>query len=446
MRRTPWLWATLTFALVAVFFFVGPFEVLTPFVISEQVGGGSAEYGILLAAFGISSAIGALAISSRPLPRRYLSVMIFFWGFGLLPLALFGIATELWILVLAAIVIGMTEGIGMVIWGTLLQRRVPDALRGRVSSLDFFVSLALMPASMALAGPAAEAFGLTAVFVVRRARLGRSAAPVILRLGRLARGRAGAPPELMEPLEVILVAVGVIAGATLQSAMGFGFALVAGPAVFAVAEPAEAITILITLGTALNLLIMLAERRPSEVLRPEVVRILAWAAPGVVAGMFILLALSKPTLQVIVGISVDRRRRRSRPGTGWRRKEGNPVARAAAGLAAGTLTTTTATAGPPLVLYLQSTGVRPEPFRDTMAALLLGLNIMGADRARRRGQPGGVARAWRSLRSSSWMVVVGRLGGRILFDRFDHHSFRVAGLGLIVVSGVASIVAGLAGG
>jgi len=39
----------------------------------------------------------------------------------------------------------------MVIWGTLLQRRVPAAMLGRVSSLDFFVSLALMPVSMAIA-------------------------------------------------------------------------------------------------------------------------------------------------------------------------------------------------------------------------------------------------------------------------------------------------------
>jgi hypothetical protein len=31
---------------------------------------------------------------------------------------------------------------------------VPPHLLGRVSSLDFFVSLALMPVSMALAGPA----------------------------------------------------------------------------------------------------------------------------------------------------------------------------------------------------------------------------------------------------------------------------------------------------
>ena len=184
VRRTPWLWATLTFAFVVVFFFVGPFEVLTPFVISDRVGGGSAEYGILLATFGIGSAVGALGISSRPLPRLYLSVMLGVWGFGLLPLALLGIATELWILAVAAAVIGVTEGVGTVIWGTLLQRRVPGALRGRVSSLDFFLSLALMPASMALAGPAAEAFGITAVFVVA-AIVSAVAAPVMFWLGRL---------------------------------------------------------------------------------------------------------------------------------------------------------------------------------------------------------------------------------------------------------------------
>ena len=45
----------------------------------------------------------------------------------------------------------------MVIWGTLLQRRVPPDLLGRVSSLDFFVSIALMPVSMALAAPVSDA-------------------------------------------------------------------------------------------------------------------------------------------------------------------------------------------------------------------------------------------------------------------------------------------------
>ena len=165
VRRTPWLWATLAFACVAVFSFVGPFEVLAPFVITDKVGGGAAEYGLLLAMFGFGSIIGALIISSRSLPRRYLTVMLVAWGGGSLPLIFLGLSSELWILCAAVLMFGVTDAFGMVIWGTLLQIRVPDALRGRVSSLDFFVSLALMPASMALAGPAGEAFGLTAVFL-----------------------------------------------------------------------------------------------------------------------------------------------------------------------------------------------------------------------------------------------------------------------------------------
>ena len=53
----------------------------------------------------------------------------------------------------AGAVIGATFQAGMVIWGTLLQRRVPPEMLGRVSSLDFFVSLVFMPLSFALAGP-----------------------------------------------------------------------------------------------------------------------------------------------------------------------------------------------------------------------------------------------------------------------------------------------------
>ena len=72
----------------------------------------------------------------------------------------------LWVMCAALFVVGATYSAAMVIWGTLLQRRVPEGLRGRVSSLDFFVSLALMPVSMAIAGPAGAAFGITAVFIV----------------------------------------------------------------------------------------------------------------------------------------------------------------------------------------------------------------------------------------------------------------------------------------
>ena len=71
-----------------------------------------------------------------------------------------GLTRELWVMAVATFVVGFTVAAAMVIWGTLLQRRVPRHLLGRVSSLDFFVSLALMPVSMALAGPAGEPIGI----------------------------------------------------------------------------------------------------------------------------------------------------------------------------------------------------------------------------------------------------------------------------------------------
>jgi len=55
---------------------------------------------------------------------------------------------------------------GQVLWGTMLQRRVPRHMLGRVSSLDFFVSLLLMPVSMAAAGPLGAVVPIGVVFLV----------------------------------------------------------------------------------------------------------------------------------------------------------------------------------------------------------------------------------------------------------------------------------------
>ncbi|BAS07008.1 uncharacterized MFS-type transporter YfiS [Arthrobacter sp. Hiyo4] len=163
--RTPWLLWTLLWACVSVLFLIGPIEVLMPFVVRDQLGGDSSMFGFLLAVMGVGGAIGSLVTASLKLPRRYLTVMMVSWGAGSLPLAAVGILDSFWTLAAAMFVFGATGSVGMVIWGTLLQRRVPGHLLGRVSSLDFFVSLALMPISMALAGPAAEVFPIWAIFL-----------------------------------------------------------------------------------------------------------------------------------------------------------------------------------------------------------------------------------------------------------------------------------------
>jgi MFS family permease len=166
MVKTPWLLGTLSYFCLLVLVLMGPIEVLLPFAVKDQAGGGPAGYALVLAAFGIGGAVGSLLVASFRLPRRYLTVMNALWGFGCVPLAVIGFTSQLWLMAVVVFFVGFAFSAGGVIWGTLLQRRVPPAMLGRVSSLDFFVSLALMPVSMALAGPVGEAIGLAPAFLV----------------------------------------------------------------------------------------------------------------------------------------------------------------------------------------------------------------------------------------------------------------------------------------
>jgi DHA3 family tetracycline resistance protein-like MFS transporter len=164
--RTPWLLWTLLFASMFVLVVLGPIEVLLPFIAQDRFADGARAYGFILAFFGVGSALGALAVSSRRLPRRYLTVMMVMWGLGSLPLVVVGMTSSFPAMAAATFVVGVTDGAGMVIWGTLLQRRVPTAMLGRVSSLDFFVSLAFMPLSFAIVGPLSKVVSMQTIFIV----------------------------------------------------------------------------------------------------------------------------------------------------------------------------------------------------------------------------------------------------------------------------------------
>jgi MFS transporter, DHA3 family, tetracycline resistance protein len=166
MLRTPWLLWTLLFASIFVLLVLGPIEVLLPFIAKQRFEDGAQTYGFILAFFGVGSALGALAVSSGRLPRRYLTVMMTMWSVGSIPLVVVGVTSSFPLMAAATFVIGFTDGAGMVIWGTLLQRRVPTAMLGRVSSLDFFVSLAFMPVSFAIVGPLSKVVSMQTIFLV----------------------------------------------------------------------------------------------------------------------------------------------------------------------------------------------------------------------------------------------------------------------------------------
>jgi DHA3 family tetracycline resistance protein-like MFS transporter len=193
MVRTPWLLWTLLFASIFVLVVLGPIEVLLPFIAKDRFADGARTYGFILAAYGVGSAIGALGVSSGRLPRRYLTVMMSMWGLGSLPLVIVGWTSSFSLMALATFVVGVTDGAAGVIWGTLLQRRVPPEMLGRVSSLDFFVSLAFMPVSFAIAGPLSKVVPMNVIF------LAAGVVPVLLAVIAMVAARM-ARDEVANPL------------------------------------------------------------------------------------------------------------------------------------------------------------------------------------------------------------------------------------------------------
>jgi MFS family permease len=166
VRREPWLWSTVIAASLSLLFFLGPLEVLLPFVIRNDLDAGAGAFGLVLAAAGGGAIAVSLAVSQFGVPRRYLTFMYTLWGVGTLPFIGYALGTTLWQFLLLAAIYGACETGGMVVWGTLMSTRVPPELRGRVHSLDWFVSIGLTPVSFALTGPLASAIGIDATLVL----------------------------------------------------------------------------------------------------------------------------------------------------------------------------------------------------------------------------------------------------------------------------------------
>jgi uncharacterized membrane protein YfcA len=119
-----------------------------------------------------------------------------------------------------------------------------------------------------------------------------------------------------------------------------------------------------------NVLTLATERRRPRPMWRDATAMLVWAAPGALVGVAVLRSLPAVALQVAVTLGVlgtlVARRVRTAQVPAW-----------LAGLAAGALTTSTSTNGPPMLLHLLGRGATPEQVRDTITVCFLGLAPIG---------------------------------------------------------------------
>jgi predicted MFS family arabinose efflux permease len=159
VRSRTWVWS-----IIAVFSLVNTlaaaFPVLGALTAKRHLGG-PAAWAAILAFRAVGSLIGSTTLlrlrPPRPLLAATLTGMI-----TALPTLLLAVPAPLVLIVIVALISGIGSMAFNTLWETTLQQHIPASARSRVSSYDWFGSIALQPIGYALIGPLATGIGVSA--------------------------------------------------------------------------------------------------------------------------------------------------------------------------------------------------------------------------------------------------------------------------------------------
>ncbi|MEU9243346.1 MFS transporter [Streptomyces sp. NPDC048385] len=171
--------------------------VLGPLAASAHFGGARA-WSLVVGAQALGAVAGA-GVAARARVTRPILAAVLFTLPSALPPALLGVGAPLWAVVAGAFTAGVSLDFFGVLWSTTMQREVPEEALSRVSSYDWFGSLTLAPLGLALAGPAADAFGTDRMLIVCAALIVAATLAALVSPGvRSLRAPDAAQPELLE--------------------------------------------------------------------------------------------------------------------------------------------------------------------------------------------------------------------------------------------------------
>ena len=237
----------------------------------------------------------------------------------------------------------------------------------------------------------------------------------------------------MPVVETLAVVAVVFLAGLVGGISGFGFALVVVPILSVVIGPTEAVLLVNAISPVHSLAMFMLLRR--NVQWRTASRLLVAGAFGMPLGAYGLVVMSPDALRIAIGITVLL-------GTvvlwrGFEIHRGGAVAEALTGFISGVLKTSTGINGPPLVLYLQGTGIEALPFRATTSAVFVVSGVMGAAVLAVGHQltTGTLAQSAVSVP----FIFAGLLTGNRLFPRIAPARFRQLVLGLLLVSSTVII-------
>jgi MFS family permease len=162
-------------------------------VLADRELGGAGAWAAIVSAFGAGTVVGSV-IGLRWKPRRPMrAAAIAFVAASCQP-AIIALAGSTAAIAAFEAVAGVAVAIGFAQWETTLGRLIPDRALSRVTSLDWFTTVGLMPLGYAVAGPLAGWLGLHATMV------GASVLVTLMFVGALAVSDVRALPQAQESM------------------------------------------------------------------------------------------------------------------------------------------------------------------------------------------------------------------------------------------------------
>jgi len=238
----------------------------------------------------------------------------------------------------------------------------------------------------------------------------------------------GLPLELTAA-ELVFALAMTAAGAVVQGAIGFGYALVVVPALLLVAPGAVPAAPLLL---ALPMVLAMAVRERRAIDRPVAARLVAGRVPGTVLGAAVVSAVAVDTITVLVGVSLLLTVALSTLATDVRPR---PPAQLAVGFASGLMGTVASLGGPIMGLALQS---RPAPeLRATLATAFAAGVVLSLAALAVAGEVAGQAVAIALVLAPA--TLLGLRGGQRVASRLAGTPLRPAVLAFAAAGGTVAI-------
>jgi len=154
-----WVW--LVNLWIALYFLItyAPFFVLGPYVAKHSMSGASA-WAVIVTGEGIGSLLGGI-IGLRFLPRRPILVICGVFTVTALQCALLAVEAPPIVIGCGALLAGLAFSYGSIVWETTLQKTIAREKLSRVSAYSWMGAMIFLPAGYAIAGPVADAIGIS---------------------------------------------------------------------------------------------------------------------------------------------------------------------------------------------------------------------------------------------------------------------------------------------